>query len=67
VARRLRDVLHDLLEVAPPDRRPVLDAELDLLDAAVQDRYGDPRDVSLALTADRQGLGIGDPQVTGSE
>ena len=58
VARRLRDVINDLLTVAPPDRRPVLQHELELLDASVRDRYGDPSDVSLALTADRQGIGI---------
>ena len=42
----------------PPDRRPVLQHELELLDVSVRDRYGDPSDVSLALTADRQGIGI---------
>ena len=46
VARRLRDVINDLLTVAPPDRRPVLQHELELLDASVRDRYGDPSDVS---------------------
>jgi uncharacterized membrane protein len=59
VARRLREVLDDLLDVAPPDRRPVLRTELELLDAAVRDRYRDPRDVELASVADRQGLGMG--------
>ena len=61
VARRLREVLDDLLDVAPPDRRSVLESELELLDAAVRDRYHDPRDVELASVADRQGLGMGGP------
>jgi uncharacterized membrane protein len=61
VARRLREVLDDLLDAAPSDRRPVIESELELLDSAVRDRYHDPRDVDLASVADRQGLGMGGP------
>jgi uncharacterized membrane protein len=59
VARRLQDVLRDLLDVAPPERRGVLEAELDLLDATIDDRARDMRDAALALVPDRQGLGMG--------
>jgi uncharacterized membrane protein len=62
VARRLEEVLRDLLSVAPPERRPVLETELDLLRGAVNERYADPRDVTFALAPDRQGLGLGPPR-----
>jgi uncharacterized membrane protein len=61
VARRLAEVLEDLCTVAPPERRPVLDAELELLRAAVHRRYDDPSDVTLALEPDRHGIGLGAP------
>jgi uncharacterized membrane protein len=64
VTRRLEEVLRDLRTIAPPDRQRVLDSELELLHAAVNDRHRDPRDVALALAPDRQGLGMGPPRFT---
>ena len=43
VTRRLEEVLQDLRTIAPSERQPVLDSELELLHAAVNDRYRDPR------------------------
>jgi uncharacterized membrane protein len=57
IARRLRAALTDLAAVAPPERRPPLEAQLELLDAAVRRRLDDDRDVRAALVADAQGLG----------
>jgi uncharacterized membrane protein len=57
IARRLRAALLDLLELAPPERRPALEDQLELLDAAVRRRFDDDRDARVALGADAQGLG----------
>lgn len=57
VSRRLIAALQDLLEVAPPDRRSILDYELALLRDAVADAP-DKRDVAFALTPDPQGIGV---------
>jgi len=57
VARRLTDVLEDLREVAPVERRWPLDEQLDLLRTTVRERAVDPRDADYALERDRQGLG----------
>ncbi|WP_064750469.1 DUF2254 domain-containing protein [Solirubrobacter soli] len=59
VARRLRAALEDLKTVAPPERRPPLDHQLTLLDAAVRRAYTDNADVDAALVPDMQGLGSG--------
>jgi uncharacterized membrane protein len=63
VARRLRAALEDLRTVALPERRPPLDRQLKLLDAAVRRAYNDELDVEAALVADMQGIGSG-PDVT---
>ena len=39
IARRLRPPCLDLLELAPPGRRPALEDQLELLDAAVRRRF----------------------------
>jgi uncharacterized membrane protein len=57
IARRLRAALLDLASIAPTDRRPPLEAQLELLDAAVRRHLDDDRDVRAALVADAQGLG----------
>ena len=59
VARRLRAALQDVLTVAPPDRRPPLEHQLDLLDAGVRRAFEDDADVRTALVADLQGIGSG--------
>ena len=59
VARRLRAALEDLSTVAPPERRPPLDRQLGLLEAAVRRSYADDSDVEAALVADMQGIGSG--------
>jgi len=57
IARRVRFALRDLAAIAPPERRPPLEAQLELLDAAVRRHLDDDRDVRAALAADAQGLG----------
>lgn len=59
VSRRLRAALEDLKTVAPPERRAVLDLELELLEAAVRRAYEDEEDVIAANTPDQQGIGSG--------
>jgi uncharacterized membrane protein len=57
VARRLKAALTDLRAIAPPDRREVLEEQLDLLAAATERAIEDPRELELALQADREGIG----------
>jgi hypothetical protein len=59
VTRRLEEALLDLREVAPPERREVLDEQLALLGVSVTEATFDPHDVQIALVPDRQGFGIG--------
>jgi uncharacterized membrane protein len=59
VARRLRAALEDLRTVAPPERRPPLDRQLELLDEAVRRAYDDDADIDAALVPDMQGIGSG--------
>jgi uncharacterized membrane protein len=63
VARRLKEVLDDLIGCAPPGRRPPLERERTLLAAAVHEEYRDQADVEFASTPDRQGVGTGPPRV----
>lgn len=58
VTRRLVAALRDLLEVAPQERRPVLDQQLELLQEAVRDIPHDQRDLNMALVPDAQGIGV---------
>ncbi|MEV6252679.1 DUF2254 domain-containing protein [Nocardia sp. NPDC051929] len=58
-SRRLRAALEDLLTVAPPERHPPLERQLDVLVAAVHRSYDDQRDRRAALVADQQGIGSG--------
>ena len=56
ITRRLRAALEDLLSVAPPERRPALERQLELLEAAAAgvDRLDNQRE---RITADMQGIG----------
>jgi uncharacterized membrane protein len=75
VARRLRAALDDLVDVAPVDRRPVLQQQLELLHKALSDSTRAGPDIDFALQPDTQGIGaaasnlaskpdVGQPTVT---
>ena len=57
ITRRLRAALDDLLSVAPPERRPPLQEQLDLLLARVQDASTEEGDRLHSLRKDRSGIG----------
>jgi uncharacterized membrane protein len=61
VSRRLYAALGDLMEVAPPERRPPLEEQHELLTAAVDRLELDGRDLRSAKTPDRQGFGSSTP------
>ena len=44
----------------PPERQPVLDRQLELLDGLVREQFEDQRDVEASLAADQQGIGSGE-------
>jgi uncharacterized membrane protein len=58
VSRRLVAAFQDLLRVAPAQRRPVLDQQLQLLDEAVRSSPLSERDIEVALSPDVQGIGV---------
>jgi uncharacterized membrane protein len=57
VTRRLEAALRDLLHVAPPDRRPALLRELQLLEAEVADATSEDDVRAFALEPDSEGIG----------
>jgi len=57
ILRRLRAMLEDLISVLPPERAPLLEQELDLLHASVEQAFPDSRDRERAEIPDSQGLG----------
>jgi uncharacterized membrane protein len=57
VSRRLKAALTDLRSIAPPGRVGVIDDQLELLVAATESSMDDERDVEMALTEDREGIG----------
>jgi uncharacterized membrane protein len=57
VARRLRAMLENLIEVLPERRAPLLRRELDLLDQAIDRAHALPDDRILSRVPDLQGLG----------
>ena len=59
VARRLQAALEDLKTVAPPERQPVLDRQLELLEGLVSQVYEEEEEKGASLTADQQGIGSG--------
>jgi uncharacterized membrane protein len=64
ICRRLAAALADLRDLAPPARRPPLERELRLLEAAARREYADPADATAALIPDLQGIGSG-PDLAG--
>ena len=61
VTRRLVAAFMDLRAVALPERIEVLDEQMVLLRAATVEAMHDPRDIHLALSPDREGLGTAAP------
>jgi uncharacterized membrane protein len=59
IPRRLREALEDLRTVAPADRRPALDRQLELLHAAAERSLPTPEEAQPASVPDSQGLGSG--------
>ena len=57
VSRRLKAALLDLVSVAPPDRRPVLEEQLESLEAATTASLQHDRDIHMALQPDQRGIG----------
>ena len=57
VARRLRALLEDLLEVIPLYRQPAVLEKLQLLQSSVRRGFSDEEDRVSAATRDRQGIG----------
>ncbi|MDQ3161528.1 MAG: DUF2254 domain-containing protein [Actinomycetota bacterium] len=58
VSRRLKAALTDLRSIALPDRVPILDHQLELLEAATTSAMDDERDARMALREDREGIGV---------
>ena len=57
VARRLKAALDDLRSIALPDRTQVIDEQLELLEAAIEQEMEGERDADFALHPDREGIG----------
>jgi len=58
VTRRMLAAIDDLLTVAPPDRRAVLEEQADLLHQGVAGLTTDERDRTMGLTADAAGISV---------
>ena len=57
IHRRLRAMIRDLLEVAPPERRAPLEKQLQLLDSSAERNIPDATDRATARRSDDQGIG----------
>ena len=57
VARRMRAMLEDLLELVPSFRRPALERQLKLLESSVTRAFSDPDERAIAEVPDRLGMG----------
>lgn len=57
ITRRMRALLAELFAAVPAARRPAIEAQVALLDAAVIRAHPDPGERALALNADHMGLG----------
>jgi uncharacterized membrane protein len=58
VTRRIAAALTDLISVAPPERLPALQAQLDLLQEVVERTAASPDEARAALAPDGQGIGV---------
>jgi uncharacterized membrane protein len=58
VARRLGAAINDLLIVAPTERRPILEQQLQLLRQTVTESSRPTPDIEFALQPDNQGIGV---------
>ncbi|MDQ3553514.1 MAG: DUF2254 domain-containing protein [Chloroflexota bacterium] len=58
VARRLKSALTDLKSISPADRVEVIDLQLELLAAAVEDAMTEEHDIEMALEDDARGIGV---------
>ena len=58
VSRRLMAALEDLMEIAPPQRRPALRNQLELLRQDVAAASLEPLDLEMALSPDPLGIGV---------
>jgi uncharacterized membrane protein len=59
VLRRIQAMLEDLVAVAPPERRPPLERQIELFERRVHKSYDEDEDRRTALQPDMQGLGSG--------
>ncbi len=66
VARRLRAMLENLIQVLPEQRRPVLRHELSLLHKTAERSFPEAEDRALAGVSDCQGVGGSSPQSGGN-
>jgi uncharacterized membrane protein len=57
IARRLRGMVNNLVEILPESRQPALRVELELLDRAIETLFILPEDLAVARIPDTQGLG----------
>lgn len=57
VTRRLRALLEDLHAIAPPYRRPAVEAQMLMLEASVARSFSETADHEIAAVRDRQGIG----------
>lgn len=57
ISRKLKAVLTDLRSIVPAERLPVIETQLELLQAATEAAMDDERDVELALRGDHEGIG----------
>jgi uncharacterized membrane protein len=57
IVRRMRAMLENLIEVAPPHRAAALRAELRILNRGAENDFRDPEDRILAASADSLGVG----------
>ncbi len=67
VTRRLQAMLEDLLDVAPPERRPPLEEELRLVAAMAERNFENERDIAAATVPDAQGIGSAPDGIPGDE